>query len=219
MGLLYSCGNLAISSPGLSNRAPYPVSAAFTACHFKIGEEDNTFQILIDEQEGLKDPDGDDVVFRSSPLPLWISLEVHSGIVTVDTAAVHEVVTISFWSDDCLGGGTREDSIDIDISVFNNPPYPVTADYTSYLFDQGSGDNTFQLEILLNQGGLADPDGDEVCFKAMSLPAWVFLDEETGLVTVDVSELHGPETVSFWSEDEWGLKTGGLAFSVLLEVQ
>ena len=83
----------------------------------------------------------------------------------------------------------------------NQPPYPVIGPFTSINYYEGTGDKTFQLEIA-EQGGLKDPDGDTVYFRSSLLPSWITLDENTGMVTVDITLIHAAEEISFWSEDE-----------------
>jgi len=99
----------------------------------------------------------------------------------------------------------------------NSAPYKVTASIATQTYNQGSGDQTFQLEIE-QVAGLDDPDGDVVSFKSSVLPAWISLDEATGVVTVDTTAAQSSTSVDFWSEDENGEDTSGAAFSVLFSV-
>ena len=215
-GMVSSCRNPFVDPPGEENQAPYPVTADFTSQSFKIGEVNNTFQLLIFEQGGLQDPDGDVVLFKSSVLPEWISLDSNTGVVTVDTSAIQSAVTISFWSEDALGADTSDAVLEVVISVYNNPPYPVTAGFVSQEFNQGAVANTFTM-LIDEQSGLKDPEGDTVYFRS-NAPAWMTLAANTGVVTVDTSDGHAAVTVSFWSEDENGEDTSGTVFDVLVSV-
>ncbi len=99
------------------NQPPYPVTAPFT---FRSYTEDSglkTFQLEIEEQGGLADPDGDVVYFKSSLLPSWITLDENTGIVTVDTVDSHSSEEFSFWSEDEHGADTSESPFKITISV------------------------------------------------------------------------------------------------------
>ncbi|MBI9100310.1 MAG: hypothetical protein JEY91_17640 [Spirochaetaceae bacterium] len=217
-GMVSSCRNPFVDPPGEENQAPYPVTADFTAKSFHQGTVDNTFQMLIAEQGGLKDPDGDAVFFRSSILPVWITLNEDSGVVTVDTAETHDLVTISFWSEDASGSETSNVAYNVDVDVNNDTPYPVTASVSTYVFNQGSISNTFQLEID-QQDGLSDPNGDIVYFRS-DIPSghWLTLNEISGLVTADTTDPHSSESFLFWSEDVGGLNTNGSAVTVSFEV-
>jgi len=99
----------------------------------------------------------------------------------------------------------------------NSAPYKVTASIATQTYNQGSGDQTFQLEIE-QVAGLDDPDGDVVSFKSSVLPAWISLDEATGVVTVDTTAAQSSTSVDFWSEDEHGEDTSGTPFTVLVSV-
>ena len=107
------------SSDGTENRAPYAVIGPSSSVDY---EEDSNpqmqiFHLQIDEQNGLKDPDGDIVYFKSSSLPSWISLDEDTGLVTVDTTDSHGAEDFLFWSEDEHGADTSESPYTITISV------------------------------------------------------------------------------------------------------
>jgi LruC domain-containing protein len=112
------------------NHAPYPVYKGWIAA--APGETDGTantapsftktgapryYQLLIQEIGGLKDPDGDQVFFRSSTLPGYMTLDADTGLVTIINAAIGTQV-ISFWSEDAQGAST------------SGTPYTVTFKFT-----------------------------------------------------------------------------------------
>ncbi len=99
----------------------------------------------------------------------------------------------------------------------NRPPYEVTAAFTSRYYAEDTGLQTFQLAID-EQNGLKDPDGDTVYFRSSNLPAWISLDADTGVVTVDTVDSHSAEDFQFWSEDEHGADTSGTAYTVTISV-
>ncbi len=99
----------------------------------------------------------------------------------------------------------------------NNPPYPVTVPFSSRYYAEDTGLQTFQLQID-EQDGLKDPDGDVVYFRSSSLPSWISLDEDTGLVTVDTTDSHSAEDFLFWSEDENGADTRSSAVAITISV-
>jgi LruC domain-containing protein len=99
------------------NSAPYPVIVPFSSKHYDEDTGLQFFQLQIDEQNGLEDPDGDVVYFRSSSLPSWISLDEDTGLVTVDTADTHSAEDFLFWSEDENGAETRNNAVTITISV------------------------------------------------------------------------------------------------------
>ena len=106
------------SSDDLSgNNPPYTVIGPSSPQDFPEDTGDRTFQLVIDEQGGKKDPDGDTVYFKSSTLPLWIILDENTGEVTVDTADSHSAEDYLFWSEDEHGKDTQSSAHTIAISV------------------------------------------------------------------------------------------------------
>lgn len=99
------------------NQPPYEVTAAVSDVDYDEDSGPQTIQLLIAEQDGLKDPDGDTVYFRSSSLPSWISLDENTGTVTVDTADDHVDEPFDFWSEDEHGANTSDNPHTITISV------------------------------------------------------------------------------------------------------
>ncbi len=129
MGLVYSCPNPVDDPPFVENNAPYTVTADFSSRSFHQGAQSNTFQLLIAEQNGLEDPDGDNITFMSSTLPAWISIDADTGIVTVVTTEVQTAISISFWSEDENGSDTSDTPFSITIDVYNSAP---TASFYNY---------------------------------------------------------------------------------------
>lgn len=100
-----------------ANNPPYPVIAPFTSKTYPEDTGIKTFQLSIDEQDGLKDPDGDQVFFRSSDLPDWITLDENTGEVEVDTTDSHSAEEILFWSEDENGGDTKDKAVSVTLRV------------------------------------------------------------------------------------------------------
>lgn len=99
------------------NSPPYAVIGPSSPQDFPEDTGDKTFQLVIDEQDGKKDPDGDTVYFKSSTLPLWISLDENTGEVTVDTNDAHSAEDCLFWSEDEHGDDSQSSAHTIAISV------------------------------------------------------------------------------------------------------
>ncbi|MCF7916106.1 MAG: hypothetical protein K9L66_13145 [Spirochaetaceae bacterium] len=93
-----------------------------------------------------------------------------------------------------------------DDSITNSSPYPVIALDDSYDYSEDSGTHTIQLYIQM-QEGLKDPEGDTVFFRSSTLPSWITLNKNTGLISVDTEDSHTSNNYSFWSEDEHGADT------------
>jgi hypothetical protein len=99
------------------NQPPYVVTALVSNVVYGQGSGLQTIQLLIAEQDGLKDPDGDTVYFKSSSLPSWISLDENTGEVTVDTTDTHAAEDFDFWSEDEHGADSSDTPHTITISV------------------------------------------------------------------------------------------------------
>ena len=91
-------------------------------------------------------------------------------------------------------------------SLLNSPPYPVHVFEDSYHYSEDSGVRTIQLHIEM-QDGLKDPEDDTVFFRSSSLPSWISLNNNTGLLSVLTEESHESKNYIFWSEDEHGADT------------
>ena len=101
----------------------------------------------------------------------------------------------------------------------NQPPYPVTGPTQTPTFTAfTSADQFYQLEIA-EVDGQRDPDGDQVFFRSTTLPDYMLLDADTGLVTIlgdptFAGPPAGEVVVEFWSEDEHGADTSGTPYVV-----
>ena len=114
-------------------------------------------------------------------------------------------------------------------SPSNSPPYPVDAGWRTEGLDVGVVDDTpkivrsgsathYQLQIQ-EVAGKKDPDGDAVYFRSSALPAYMSLDANTGLVTIDALPpvgVVGP--VNFWSEDSNGANTSSTPYIVTFTI-
>ena len=107
--------NSSDDTPG--NCPPYAVIGPSSPQDFPEDTGDKTFQLVIDEQGGKKDPDGDTVYFKSSTLPSWISLDENTGEVTVDTTDSQDAEDYLFWSEDEHGDDSQSSAHIIAISV------------------------------------------------------------------------------------------------------
>ena len=100
------------------NSPPYPViSGSMTSGPgsmgtvtakpiYTVANSTTYYQLQIQEVNGLKDPDGDQVFFRSGALPAYMSLDASTGLVTIAALPPAGTVTIGFWSEDTKGAST-----------------------------------------------------------------------------------------------------------------
>jgi len=202
--------------PPSTNSDLYRVTAPFTAQTYNQNSGNQTFQMEIEQGDGLSDPDDDVVYFKSSLLPDWIVLDEETGVVTVDTTAVHCRISVYFWSEGIDGRDTSETPFEVIVRVCSQPPYPVTAGFSAQSFHQGAAGCSFQMSID-EVGGLKDPDDDTVYFRS-NVPAWLTLDQNTGLVTVDTDCECAALSISFWTEDQYGEDTSGTSYDVVVDV-
>jgi len=106
------------NAPPVTNNPPYPVISPYTARTFAEDSGFQTFQLSIDEQNGLKDPDDDSVYFRFSPADTgWVSLDENTGVVTVDTVDSHAAQDFQFWSEDSEGADTKDEAVTVNLKV------------------------------------------------------------------------------------------------------
>jgi hypothetical protein len=98
------------------------------------------------------------------------------------------------------------DTQDVDTPAANNAPYDVIGPSDiNYTYDYNT-EHYFTLttnapEVLL------DPDGDDTEFKSDTLPAGVFLNSETGEITILMTSSYSvpyEEIVTIWLEDFHG---------------
>jgi LruC domain-containing protein len=91
-----------------SNNPPYPVSGSDPNPAYTANQADKLlfYYLNIETIDKKQDPDGDEVFFRSSALPDYMSLDESSGIITIDNALPGEVVAY-FWSEDVHGASTE----------------------------------------------------------------------------------------------------------------
>ena len=211
------------------NQPPYPVTGPTPTPGFTAyTNADQFYQLQIAEVGGQRDPDGDQVFFRSTALPVYMLLDADTGLVTIlgdPTFAgppAGEVV-VDFWGEDEHGADTSGTPYVVRFTFVgdppeNQPPYPVTGptqtpEFTAYT----NADQFYQLQIA-EVSGQRDPDGDQVFFRSTALPGYMELHADTGLVTIKGEiGLWPPEgivVVDFWSEDEHGADTSGTPYVV-----
>ncbi len=138
LAVLLIAGCSSSSSDDGSNSPPYPVikgwiaaapgetdGAVTKAPGFKKIGSPQYYQLKIQEVGGQKDPDGDQVFFRSSALPDWtlvlgsMTLDADTGVVTLTNVNLADSpLTIDFWSEDANGADTSA------------TPYTVTFTFT-----------------------------------------------------------------------------------------
>ena len=100
--------------PAPVNSPPYPVTGPTqTPTYRAYYPYDQTYQLGIAEVVGQADPDGDVVVFRSTPLPTYMELDSASGLVTIlgypnYAGPPIETVVVEFWSEDEHGADTSD---------------------------------------------------------------------------------------------------------------
>jgi len=111
----------------------------------------------------------------------------------------------------------------------NQPPYPVTGEADDRI-DTGSDpqnpiypayfDQILYYYLSIEQvNGRDDPDsGDTVIFKSSGMPAYMSLDQDTGVVSIDLDPQVSTDLitvpVSFWSEDSNGADTSAESWEV-----
>ncbi len=101
------------------NSPPYPVIAGWKATGpgstggavtqtplYVVGNSTTYYQLQIQEVNGLMDPDGDQVVFKSDALPAYMSLDADTGLVTIAPNPTPGTAAIGFWSEDAKGAST-----------------------------------------------------------------------------------------------------------------
>ncbi len=90
-----------------ANNDPYPVTGNPTPDIAKSSQP-QYYYLSIAEQGGQKDPDGDIVYFRSETLPIEMTLDSGTGVVTINSFGkpLGVWITIDFWSEDEHGADT-----------------------------------------------------------------------------------------------------------------
>ena len=212
-----------------SNHDPYPLVSP-TSIDAGSGDSEQTFQLESEtnpDGTALYDEDGDTVtvaVDPETPLPVNIVLEASTGILTVSRTAAYSG-SINFWTEDDQGGTTESAALSVGFTVTvsgNLAPYPINGPsvISPVVTPEGFGDplKEYQLEIA-EVDNQKDPDGDIVSYKSETLPSWITLDENSGVITVDTSTAHAAENFDFWTEDEHNADTSDNAFAISIEVR
>jgi len=103
------------------NHPPYRVITSEQNPYTGFSGGDYSFQMEIETVDGLKDPDGDAVYFRSGALPDYMNLDAESGILTITNAPDTEAdpPVIDFWSEDEWGAGTEETPLTVTFIFYN----------------------------------------------------------------------------------------------------
>jgi LruC domain-containing protein len=138
------------------NKAPYPVTSDDPKPEYPAYEAESLYYQLEIEMVGkLKDPDGDEVVFRSSELPEYMKLDEDSGLVTI-TNALPGQVTAYFWSEDTWGADSSADAFKA-IFTFVEQAERMRLIVETYPYDYGVAATDTTLE-LYDSSGLLDSD-------------------------------------------------------------
>ncbi|MBW8003819.1 MAG: LruC domain-containing protein, partial [Planctomycetes bacterium] len=90
-----------------TNQPPDPVTGPSQTPIIVVSSQPRSYQLsLLDvDGDGQGDPDGDQVFFRSSALPSYMTLDEVTGQVTI-ISPVRGVITVDFWSEDEHGADT-----------------------------------------------------------------------------------------------------------------
>ena len=183
------------------------------------------FQLYCDTNPDgsfLYDEDGDTVtVVQDGTLPSNIVLNTSTGVITITRSALF-TGNANFWTEDGNGGSTESEKLTVNFNVTstNAPPYPINGPVSPQEFAQSPGLSTFQLTID-QVGGQDDPNiGDTVYYRSSDLTAypWITLDENTGIVTVDTTDVQSGVTIDFWTEDNHGLISEEPHYSITISV-
>lgn len=100
--------------PAPKNSAPYPVTGPTQEPSFQaFTSADQYYQLEIAQVGGQSDPDGDQVFFRSTALPSYMTLNADTGLVTIlgdprFAGPPAGTVEVEFWSEDEDGADTSD---------------------------------------------------------------------------------------------------------------
>jgi LruC domain-containing protein len=108
------------------NHPPYPVAKEHPEPTITIGTN-ATYQLRIDTQDEMADPDpGDTVTFLSSQLPSCMQLDKVSGKVVINAKTSPGQYVVYFWSLDSKGASTISDphrvQFNLVLPTINQPP-------------------------------------------------------------------------------------------------
>nr|MBN2277652.1 T9SS type A sorting domain-containing protein [candidate division Zixibacteria bacterium] len=155
----------------------------FAYCTFTVGEPDNSSPVIsvspdsynvtagqpVSFNVNVTDADGDDVTLTGSGIPTGASFSPATNAATpltqafswTPTSTDNGTYSITFTADDGISSpGTKTVTIIVGGTTVNNPVITVQ---TSFALTQG--------ELLTFTASATDPNGDNLCLKALSLPA------------------------------------------------
>jgi hypothetical protein len=116
---------------GGANNPPYRVDAGWRTEGVDTGNIDDTpkivrsgfethYQLRIAEVAGQKDPDGDQVFFRSDEALSYMSLNADTGLVTVDALPDLGNPVVNFWTEDINGADTSATPYTVTFTIANS---------------------------------------------------------------------------------------------------
>ncbi len=153
---------------------------------------------VISLDAGATDLDGDALTYGATNLPVGLSINAATGLITgtiAYTAAGSSPYSVSVTVTDGIGPGPdATDTFTWTVTNTNREP----------IFDQDLGNRTDPENASINlDAGATDPDGDALTYGATNLPAGLSIDTGTGLITgtIAFTAAPGPYAVSITVQD------------------
>ena len=132
--------------------------------------------VNLDIHTHFSDPDGDTLRFEAGDLPIGLSIDetsgIISGVLTSNSSGSYTTLVLAFDPDDEVTGQT----FGWVVANINTPPVTLS-DIADQVNDEGDNIN---LDI---HSHFSDPDGDTLRFEAGDLPIGLSIDETSGIIS------------------------------------
>ena len=150
-----------------------------------IGDQTNQIGEVVAVTVSATDPDGDNIAFSATGLPVGLTIDPVSGMISGTITAVPGDYSVTVTATDDAIPNKSDSETFIWTVTPNNPP--VIVDVT----DQVSPQTT----AVSLQVSASDPDGHDIIFSATGLPAGLSINPSTGEITGTITDLQGVYSV------------------------
>jgi len=164
-----------------------------------IPTQTNSESDVVSLQVNATDPDGDNLSYSATGLPAGLSINSSTGLISGTISAGAEasspyITTITVTDD----GSPTESSDEVftwNVSAVNQPPVVTTIPTQT----------NDESDVVSLQVSATDPDGDNLSYSAVGLPAGISINTSTGLISGTISvgaEASSPYTTTVTVTDD-----------------